>query len=73
VVFRYVNAEGVADAMGNPNGSVNNIAGICNEERNVVGLMPHPDRATEEVLGSTDGIDMFASAVQALQGEPCEA
>jgi len=73
VVFRYVNAEGVADALGNPNGSVNNIAGICNEQRNVVGLMPHPDRATEEVLGSTDGIAMFASAVQALQGETCEA
>lgn len=68
VVFRYVNESGVCTPESNPNGSVDHIAGICSEEGNVVGLMPHPDRATESVLGSTDGIVMFASAVTALQG-----
>lgn len=57
VVFRYVT---------NPNGSVADIAGICNETRNVVGLMPHPERACEAALGSADGLVMFASAVQAV-------
>jgi len=73
VVFRYVTAAGERAATANPNGSVHDIAGICNEAGNVVGLMPHPDRAVEAVLGSTDGLAFFESAVQALQGEPCEA
>ena len=73
VVFRYVDAEGRRTPEANPNGSVHDIAGICSEAGNVVGLMPHPDRAVEEVLGSTDGIAMFASAVAALEGAPCEA
>lgn len=72
VVFRYVDPRGVVSPEANPNGSVNHIAGICNEQGNVVGLMPHPDRATESVLGSTDGIALFASAVGALQGAACE-
>jgi phosphoribosylformylglycinamidine synthase len=71
VVFRYVDETGMTTPEANPNGSVHNIAGICNERGNVVGLMPHPDRATEPVLGSTDGIAMFASAVSALQGAAC--
>ena len=50
----------------NPNGSVNNIAGICNEARNVVGLMPHPERACEAPLGSADGLVLFESVVAAL-------
>jgi phosphoribosylformylglycinamidine (FGAM) synthase-like amidotransferase family enzyme len=72
VVFRYVDAKGVPTPESNPNGSAHHIAGICNEQGNVVGLMPHPDRATESVLGSTDGIALFASAVSALQGAACE-
>jgi phosphoribosylformylglycinamidine (FGAM) synthase-like amidotransferase family enzyme len=52
IVFRYVN---------NPNGSMNDIAGICNEQRNVVGLMPHPERASSALLGSTDGAQLLGS------------
>jgi phosphoribosylformylglycinamidine synthase len=61
VVFRYVDADGRATPEANPNGSARNIAGICNERRNVVGVMPHPDRAFAEILGSTDGLGVFAS------------
>jgi len=66
VVFRYCDADGQGTAAGNPNGSVNNIAGICNEARNVVGLMPHPERACEGSLGSADGLVMFESVIAAL-------
>jgi phosphoribosylformylglycinamidine synthase len=66
VVFRYATADGDVTDAANPNGAVNNIAGICNEGRNVVGLMPHPERACEQVLGSKDGLIMFESVVQAL-------
>jgi phosphoribosylformylglycinamidine synthase len=66
VVFRYVNQAGEATAGANPNGSVHNIAGLCNEARNVVGLMPHPERACELVLGSTDGLVIFESAVASV-------
>ena len=52
----------------NPNGSLHNIAGICNEARNVVGLMPHPERACEPALGSADGLVLFESVVQAAHG-----
>jgi phosphoribosylformylglycinamidine synthase subunit PurQ / glutaminase len=66
VIFRYCNEQGeVADAA-NPNGSVNNIAGICSEGRNVVGLMPHPERACEGPLGSADGLVLLESVVTAL-------
>ena len=61
VVFRYVDAAGQPTPEGNPNGSVNNIAGICNQHRNVVGLMPHPERACEPALGSDDGQAVLAS------------
>jgi phosphoribosylformylglycinamidine synthase len=73
VVFRYVTRDCERTAAANPNGSINNIAGICNEAGNVVGLMPHPDRAYEAVLGSTDGLALFESPIKALRGEPCEA
>ncbi len=66
VVFRYVTAAGDVTDAANPNGSVNNIAGICNEARNVVGLMPHPERACELVVGSADGLVLFQSAVKAV-------
>jgi phosphoribosylformylglycinamidine synthase len=66
VIFRYTTADGSDDAAGNPNGSMANIAGICNRERNVAGLMPHPERAVEEAIGSADGLLIFRSMVEAL-------
>ena len=66
VIFRYATASGEVTAEANPNGSVNNIAGICNEARNVVGLMPHPERACELAVGSADGLVLFESVVKAL-------
>jgi phosphoribosylformylglycinamidine synthase len=67
VIFRYVDpATGRATEAANPNGAARNIAGICNERRNVVGMMPHPERACEPVLGSGDGLVLFESVVQAL-------
>ena len=69
VIFRYCDAAGEVTFEANPNGSLNNIAGICNEQRNVVGLMPHPERACETLLGSADGLVMFQSVVAALAGE----
>jgi len=64
VIFRYVNELGHVDAAANPNGSVHHIAGICNAARNVVGLMPHPERACEATLGSADGCVVFQSVVK---------
>jgi phosphoribosylformylglycinamidine synthase subunit PurQ / glutaminase len=66
VVFRYVDASGAVTAAANPNGSVNGIAGICNDSRNVVGLMPHPERACELAVGSADGLVLFESVVKAV-------
>ena len=66
VVFRYTTADGAATPEANPNGSVNNIAGLCNDTRNVVGLMPHPERACELAIGSADGLALFESAVKAV-------
>jgi len=68
VIFRYTTADGSDDSAGNPNGAVHNIAGICNRERNVAGLMPHPERAVEWALGSNDGLVVFRSMVEALVG-----
>jgi phosphoribosylformylglycinamidine synthase len=80
VLFRYTTPDGndddVAQALlpvrpisaGNPNGSTNNIAGICNRERNVAGLMPHPERAVESALNSEDGLVILRSMVEALVG-----
>jgi phosphoribosylformylglycinamidine synthase len=67
VIFRYTTAAGEATDEANPNGSVSSIAGICNERRNVVGLMPHPERACERALGSGDGLLLFESVVQSLK------
>ncbi len=64
VIFRYASADGEVTDAANPNGSVHNIAGICNEGRNVVGLMPHPERAVELVTGSADGRVVFESVIQ---------
>ncbi len=67
VIFRYTNAAGELDDAANPNGSAAAIAGLCNEARNVVGLMPHPERACESALGSADGLVIFESVVQSLK------
>ena len=66
IAFRYVNATGKIEPDGNPNGSVANIAGILNKEKNVLGLMPHPENATDSELGGTDGYALFQSIVENL-------
>jgi phosphoribosylformylglycinamidine synthase subunit PurQ / glutaminase len=66
ILFRYTTPDGANDDAGNPNGSLHNIAGICNRERNVAGLMPHPERAVESALGSADGLVIFQSLVESL-------
>jgi len=66
VVFRYADANGGITPEANPNGSLNNIAGILNESRTVLGMMPHPDRSYEKILGSADGKLIFESMVNAL-------
>lgn len=65
IVFRYSTPDGRITAEANPNGAMDNIAGICNAERNVVGLMPHPERAAEPLLGSQDGRLLFQAALKA--------
>ena len=69
ILWRYVNDQGEATEAANPNGSLDNIAGICNEQRNVAGLMPHPERASEGCLGCEDGRLIFESMLQSLQGK----
>ena len=66
VIFRYCDSEGRVIADGNPNGSARNIAGICNRQRNVFGLMPHPERCAEAVLGNADGLGVFKSIAASL-------
>ena len=67
VVFRYVSESGEATRKSNPNGSLANIAGICNQQRNVLGMMPHPDRAWDLRLGSEDGKVLFESLIENLE------
>jgi phosphoribosylformylglycinamidine synthase len=69
IAFRYATPTGDITAEANPNGSLQNIAGILNEGRNVLGMMPHPDRSSELLLGSADGWKIFASMVQALASQ----
>lgn len=64
ILFKYCDVNGNIDDVSNPNGSTENIAGICNKNRNVFGMMPHPERASEEVLGNTDGKKLFESLLQ---------
>ncbi len=73
VVLRYVDENGAATLAANPNGSLENIAGICNRERNVFGLMPHPDRACDERLGSGDGSLIFESMVRTIKATKSRA
>jgi phosphoribosylformylglycinamidine synthase subunit PurQ / glutaminase len=67
IVFRYTTPDGREDAAANPNGSLANIAGVCNRERNVLGLMPHPERAVETALGSADGLVILRSRIESLK------
>ena len=68
IVFRYCDENGEITDEANPNGARSNIAGICNLDRNVLGMMPHPERACEELLGSNDGRDIFRSLTKAIVG-----
>jgi phosphoribosylformylglycinamidine synthase len=69
ILWQYCNDRGELTDKANPNGSLLNIAGICNERRNVAGLMPHPERACEAILASADGRLIFESMIDALQGK----
>lgn len=69
VLFRYCTATGETDKTSNPNGSLNNIAGICDRTGKVLGMMPHPERAADSVLGSTDGMPLFQGLLSALTSE----
>ena len=73
ILWQYVDAKGAATELANPNGSVQNIAGVCNEGRNVAGLMPHPERASETVLGCEDGRLILESLVAWLQNRTAKA
>jgi len=73
ILWQYVNAAGEATDQSNPNGSLRNIAGLCNEARNVAGLMPHPERASEEILGCADGRLIFESLLSWLQDKAAKA
>jgi len=73
ILWQYVNAAGAQTDQANPNGSLRNIAGICNQARNVAGLMPHPERASEPILGGADGRLIFESLLSWLQNKPAQA
>jgi phosphoribosylformylglycinamidine synthase len=73
ILWQYADAQGQLTESSNPNGSLRNIAGICNEARNVAGLMPHPERASEIVLGSADGRLIFESCVHWLENRMAQA
>ncbi|HTK82682.1 MAG TPA: phosphoribosylformylglycinamidine synthase subunit PurQ [Bacteroidota bacterium] len=67
ILFRYCEPDGSITREANPNGSRDNIAGIVNEDGNVMGMMPHPERASEEILGNTDGLHIFRSLIEGLK------
>ncbi len=69
VAFRYVRRDGSGVGDESPNGSMRDIAGIVNESRNVLGMMPHPERACEDLLGSSDGMQLFRSVVKMVAGD----
>ncbi|MFT4688233.1 MAG: phosphoribosylformylglycinamidine synthase subunit PurQ [Verrucomicrobiia bacterium] len=73
ILWRYCDADGELTEEANPNGSIENIAGVCNEKRNVAGLMPHPERACQELLGSSDGNHIFEGMIREVAGEPATA
>lgn len=73
ILWQYCDVRGELTEASNPNGSLLNIAGVCNEQRNVAGLMPHPERASESILGSADGRLIFESLIHALQNKAAKA
>jgi phosphoribosylformylglycinamidine synthase len=73
ILWQYADANGELTEAANPNGSLRNIAGICNEARNVAGLMPHPERASEMILGSADGRLVFEGLISWLEGRMAQA
>lgn len=69
ILFRYCTPDGQSNETGNPNGSANNIAGICNTSKNVLGMMPHPERAADPLLGTTDGMGLFEGLLASTVGK----
>lgn len=69
IVFRYCDATGNLSTESNPNGSIDNIAGICNKQGNAIGMMPHPERAAEQLLGGTDGKNLFEGLIEVILEE----
>ena len=67
VIFQYCDSQGEIVSSANPNGSISNIAGICNKERNIFGMMPHPERAADQLLKNTDGVGLFKSILNYIQ------
>lgn len=72
VIFKYCNEKGEISSDSNPNGSLENIAGICNETKNVFGMMPHPERASDEYLGNTDGRYILNSLIKTIQAKKAQ-
>ena len=69
IIFKYCNSNGEVSEASNPNGSLENIAGICNKEKNIFGMMPHPERAADVLLSNTDGVDLFKSIMNYINLE----
>ena len=67
VIFRYSDANGEVNAASNPNGAINNIAGVCNDKKNVFGMMPHPERACTDDLGNTDGVNILRGLLEVVE------
>ena len=67
VIFRYCDVSGNVNFASNPNGSVNNIAGVCNDNKNVFGMMPHPERACSDDLGNTDGLNILRGLLEVVE------
>ena len=67
VLFRYCDSDEMLTQVSNPNGSVNNIAGVCNDTKNVFGMMPHPERACSDDLGNTDGIQILQGLLELVE------
>jgi phosphoribosylformylglycinamidine synthase len=72
IIFRYCNEDGRMGDEFNPNGSMNDIAGVCNDKKNVFGMMPHPERASDSLLGNTDGKIIIKGFMQSVFGEVLE-
>ena len=69
IIFKYCNSNGEVLEAANPNGSLENIAGICNKEKNIFGMMPHPERAADVLLSNTDGVALFKSIINYINLE----